>query len=82
MPESFEMSSGEILMSSLLSGSINIAYAISSVALALALFWFVDHFILKSINFLDEIKKGNVAAGLFSGLIILSVALVVGLSMR
>ncbi len=82
MEESFEMSSWDILYGSLLSGSINIAYAIASVALALALFWFVDHFLLKSINFLEEIKKGNVAAGLFSGLIILSVALVVGMSMR
>ncbi|MEM9158197.1 MAG: DUF350 domain-containing protein [Verrucomicrobiota bacterium] len=82
MEESFELNSWDILYSSLLSGSINIAYAIASVALALVLFWFVDHFILKSVNFLDEIKKGNVAAGLFSGLIILSVALVVGMSMR
>ena len=82
MEESFEMSSWDILYGSLLSGSINIAYAVASVALALALFWFVDHYLLKSINFLEEIKKGNVAAGLFSGLIILSVALVVGMSMR
>ena len=76
------MNSWDILLSSLLSGSINIAYAIVSVALALVLFRFLDVFVLKSINFMEEIKKGNIAAGIFSGLIILSVALVVGMSMR
>lgn len=53
---------------------INLVYAVGSLVVGvLALHW-LDRVVLKKIDLEEEIKKGNVAAALFAGTLLLFVA--------
>lgn len=72
----------EVIGFSALSMLINVTYAIVSVVIAMLFFRLLDVLIIKGIDTLDEIKKGNVAVAIIAGFIIFSVSLIIGLSMR
>lgn len=72
----------EVIGFSALSMVINVIYSIVSVVIAVLFFRLLDVSIIKGIDTLDEIKKGNVAVAVIAGFIIFSVSLIIGLSMR
>ena len=44
--------------------------------------YLVDHFLYKNINFIEEIKKGNIAASVFYSVVLLFVAMIVTTSIN
>jgi len=72
----------EVIGFSALSMLINVTYAIVSVVIAMLFFRLLDVLIIKGIDTLDEIKKGNTAVAIIASFIIFSVSLIIGLSMR
>ena len=72
----------DVLWSSFLSLLINLVYAAFTTVLAVGILWFLDHYMFKNIDFLEEIKKGNVAAAVFAGFFLLSICLILSFTMR
>ena len=72
----------DVLFSSLISLLINVVYATFTTILALCVLWFLDHFVFKNIDFVEEIQKGNIAAAIFAGFCLLSVCLILSFTMR
>lgn len=56
---------------------LNLLYAVLGVVLMFAAYRIID-MLTPEVNFAEEMKKGNVAVGLFVAAIFLSVAIVVG----
>lgn len=56
---------------------ISLGYAVISMLVALATLYLVDHFIYKNINFIDEIKKGNIAASIFYSVVLIFIAVII-----
>lgn len=56
---------------------IGLAYAIVTLVVAVATLWGLDHILYRQIDFIAEIKKGNVAAALFYSVLLIFVALLV-----
>lgn len=76
------ITSSDVLLSSLLSLLINLVYATFTTVLALGIFWFLDRFVFRSINFIEQIRNGNIAAAVFVGFFLLSICLILGFTMR
>ncbi len=76
------ITSSDVLFSSFLSLIINLLYATLTTVLAFGIFWVLDRFVFTNIDFVDEIKKGNVAAAVFVGFFLLSICLILGMTMR
>ena len=60
---------------------MNLVYALFALLAGLSAFRFIDKFIFREIDFMQEIKKGNVAAAIISSSIIIFVAIIVGFAM-
>ena len=60
---------------------MNLVYALFALLAGLSAFRFIDKFIFREIDFMQEIKKGNVAAAIISSSIIIFVAIIVGCAM-
>ena len=60
---------------------MNLVYALFALFAGIFAFRFIDRFIFREIDFMQEIKKGNTAAAIISAAILMFVALIVGLSM-
>jgi len=60
---------------------INLGYAVISLFIGVVALILIDKFIFKNINFIDEIKKGNVAAAIFQSVILLFIGIVVSSAM-
>jgi len=71
-----------ITFHSILSLLINVIYALFSTALALGVLLGLDRYIFKEIDFIQEIKGGNMAVAIFAGFILLSVCLILSFTMR
>ena len=56
---------------------ISLGYAVVSMLVALITLYLVDHFIYKNINFIEEIKKGNIAASIFYSVVLLFIAIII-----
>jgi uncharacterized membrane protein YjfL (UPF0719 family) len=56
---------------------INFTYAICGLLVALSALYLIDHFIYRRIDFIDEIKRGNIAASIFYSVVLIFVAIVV-----
>ena len=56
---------------------ISLGYAVVSMLIALVTLYLVDHFIYKNINFIEEIKKGNIAASIFYSVILMFIAIII-----
>ena len=60
---------------------INLGYAIISLLISVIALVIIDKFIFTSIDFIDEIKKGNIAAAIFQSVILLFIGIVVSAAM-
>lgn len=61
----------------LLNMGISLGYALITLVIAVITLYIVDHYLYKNINFIEEIKKGNIAASMFYSVILLFVAILV-----
>jgi len=56
--------------------AINLIYALVALVLGAAAVRWVDKKMFPEIDFMEEVKKGNVAAALFAGIMMLFVAVI------
>jgi len=71
-----------ITLQSLLSLLINVVYSVFAMGLAIGSLWALDRYIFKEIDFIKEIKGGNMAVAIFAGFLLLSVCLILSFTMR
>ena len=55
---------------------INLVYTVVALLVGVAAVRWVDRYVYTEIDFVEEIKKGNVAAALFAGVLLLFVAMI------
>lgn len=56
---------------------ISLGYAIATLIVSVITLYLVDHFLYKKIDFIEEIKKGNIAASIFYSVLLMFVAVIV-----
>jgi uncharacterized membrane protein YjfL (UPF0719 family) len=61
---------------------LNLAYAVIAMLIGLAAMKFVDKLLFPNIDFMAEIKKGNIASAIFAGMVLLFFALVLSSAVR
>lgn len=61
---------------------VSLSYAIVTLLVSVTTLYMIDHFFYKKIDFIDEIKKGNIAASIFYSVILLFVAIIVTISIN
>ncbi len=60
---------------------INLVYALITLLVSVFALVVIDKFVFTKIDFIEEIKKGNIAAALFQSTILIFIGLVVAVSM-
>ena len=60
---------------------INLVYALITLLVSVFALVIIDKYVFTKIDFIDEIKKGNVAASIFQSTILIFIGLVVAVSM-
>lgn len=60
---------------------INLAYAVISLFLSVIALVLIDKYIFRDIDFIDEIKKGNIAVAIFQSVILLFIGFIVSAAM-
>jgi uncharacterized membrane protein YjfL (UPF0719 family) len=65
------------LSQTLLNLLISLGYAIVTLLVSVITLYLVDHYIYRNIDFIEEIKKGNIAASIFYSVILIFVAVIV-----
>lgn len=65
------------LNQTLLNLLISLGYAIVTLLVSVITLYLVDHYIYRNIDFIEEIKKGNIAASIFYSVILIFVAVIV-----
>ncbi|NOZ19829.1 MAG: DUF350 domain-containing protein [Planctomycetes bacterium] len=60
---------------------INLIYAVVALFVGVGALHLLDRVLLKKVDLEEEIQKGNVAAGIFAGTLLLFVAIIVGLAL-
>ena len=71
----------EYLKANVFQLAVNLAYAVVSLIAGILAFRFIDKFLFTEIDFVEEIKNGNIAASIISASIILFVGFIVGIAM-
>ena len=66
---------GEFLKANLMTMSLNLAYAIVAMAIGVVSIKVLDWVVFPEIDFIEEIKKGNLAAAIFASVLILFLAI-------
>ena len=61
---------------------ISLSYAIITLIVSVTTLYMIDHFFYKKIDFIEEIKHGNIAASIFYSVILLFVAIIVTISIN
>lgn len=61
---------------------ISFAYAIITLLLSVVTLYLIDHYLYRNIDFIEEIKKGNIAASIFYSVILMFVAVIVTVSVN
>ncbi|RYV01683.1 DUF350 domain-containing protein [Shewanella sp. OPT22] len=56
---------------------INLGYAVLSLFVSVIALVIIDKFIFKKIDFMEEIKKGNIAVAIFQSMILVFIGIVV-----
>lgn len=69
------------LESSLMLMGINLAYAVLSLFIGVIALVIIDKFIFKDVDFIAEIKNGNIAVAIFQSVILLFIGVVVSAAM-
>ena len=60
---------------------VNLVYAVVALFVGVLAVRWVDHLLLKKIDLEEEIQKGNIAAAIFGGVLVLFVALIIGMAL-
>lgn len=60
---------------------MNLVYALVTLLVSVFALVIIDKFVFTKIDFIEEIKKGNVAAAIFQSTILIFIGLVVAVSM-
>jgi uncharacterized membrane protein YjfL (UPF0719 family) len=60
---------------------INLVYALITLLVSVFALVIIDKYVFTKIDFIEEIKKGNVAASIFQSTILIFIGLVVAVSM-
>jgi len=60
---------------------INLVYALITLLVSVFALVVIDKYVFTKIDFIEEIKKGNVAASIFQSTILIFIGLVVAVSM-
>ena len=60
---------------------INLIYALITLIVSVIALVLIDKFVFTKIDFIEEIKRGNVAASIFQSTILIFIGLVVAVSM-
>ena len=60
---------------------INLAYALITLLVSVFALVIIDKYVFTKIDFIEEIKKGNIAASIFQSTILIFIGLVVAVSM-
>jgi len=60
---------------------INLVYALITLLVSVFALVIIDKYVFTKIDFIEEIKKGNIAASLFQSTILIFIGLVVAVSM-
>ncbi len=60
---------------------INLAYAVISLFISVIALLLIDKFVFRNIDFIEEIKKGNMAVAIFQSVILLFIGFVVSAAM-
>jgi len=61
---------------------VNVLYALMALVIGVLAFRFVDKFIFRDINFIEEIKEGNLAAAIYASVILLFIAIILSATLR
>ncbi len=61
--------------------AVNLVYAIIALFVGVLALRFLDRFLLKKIDLEEEIRKGNIAAAILAGTLLLFVAIILGMTM-
>ena len=61
---------------------INLGYAMVALVVSLVALIAIDKYLFRSIDFIEEIKKGNLAAGIVYSVILLFISLVVATALN
>jgi uncharacterized membrane protein YjfL (UPF0719 family) len=62
--------------------AFNLGYAIVAMVVSVITLYLIDHFLFRKIDFIEEIKQGNIAASIFFSVVLLFVALIVTTSLN
>jgi uncharacterized membrane protein YjfL (UPF0719 family) len=65
------------LNQTLLNLLISLGYAIATLLVSVVTLYLVDHYLYRKIDFIEEIKKGNIAASIFYSVLLIFVAVIV-----
>ena len=60
---------------------INLVYALITLVVSVIALVLIDKYVFTKIDFIEEIKKGNIAASIFQSTILIFIGLVVAVSM-
>jgi len=60
---------------------INLVYALITLLVSVIALLLIDKYVFTKIDFIEEIKKGNIAAAIFQSTILLFIGLVISVSM-
>lgn len=61
---------------------INLGYAVLALVVSIVTLILIDRFLFTRIDFIEEIKKGNLAAAIFYSVILLFIGLVVATALN
>lgn len=61
---------------------INLGYAVIALLVSITALILIDKYLFKRIDFIQEIKQGNLAAGIFYSMILLFIGLVVATALN
>lgn len=56
---------------------VSLAYAIVTLLVSVVTLYLIDHYVYRKIDFIEEIRKGNIAASIFYSVLLLFVAVIV-----
>jgi len=62
--------------------AISLGYALVTLTISVIALYLIDHFLYKKIHFIEEIKKGNIAASIFYSVILIFVAIIITVSIN
>jgi len=60
---------------------VNLVYAVVSLFVGVLALRLLDRFLLKKVDLEEEIKKGNIAAAILAGTMLIFVAIILGLTL-